>query len=240
MKKRIIYLIIIILSLTGCTCEYNLNIKDDIFSEEIILNGNGEETSLFNQKWQIPIDKEVYNNLSGDPSSNIDIENDIYNYKVSGNKLLFNYDFSIHELNNSTAISNCYKTATANYFQDRIILSTSSEVLCFDKYPNLDKLVINITVDRPIISHNADYKNGNIYTWNITKNNLSNRPINIILNNEDTSNDDINTGNNNPNNVENNQEDYTLYIFCGILLIILLLGYFIIIKIKNKEDNMDD
>ena len=241
MKKRIIYLLIIILLLTGCTCEYNLVINGDTYSEEVILNGNNEESSLFNQKWQIPVDKDIYNSLSGDPSSNIDIDDNIYNYKLSGNKLLFNYDFSIHELNNSTAISNCYKTATVNAYQDRIILSTASEVTCFDKYPNLDELVINITVDRPVISHNADYKNGNIYTWNITRDNFSDKSINMILDNSDIIDNNTPLEDNNKNNIDtDNKDDYTLYIFCGILLLTLLLGYFIINKIKNREDNMDD
>ena len=40
---------------------------------------------------------------------------------------------------------------------------------------------------------------------------------------------------------ENKSKDYTLYIFCVILLIVLLLGYFIFKKIINKNnDEMDD
>ena len=65
---------------------------------------------------------------------------------------------------------------------------------------------------------------------------------NMIINNqEDDSQSQITPGNNTNIESENKSKDYTLYIFCVILLIVLLLGYFIFKKIINKNnDEMDD
>lgn len=40
-------------------------------------------------------------------------------------------------------------------------------------------------------------------------------------------------------NSSTNKKDYTLYIFCGILLIVFLLGYLIFNKVKNNGNKMD-
>ena len=64
MKKRIILLIIILLLTTGCTCEYNLNITGNKYSEEVIITANtSEEINNINKEWKIPVDKEEYDYL---------------------------------------------------------------------------------------------------------------------------------------------------------------------------------
>ena len=78
MKKRIIMLILVIFLTTGCTCEYNLTIDNNTYKEEIVLtSSDSEELTNFNNEWQIPIDKEIYQNISGDPSTETNIEEDI-------------------------------------------------------------------------------------------------------------------------------------------------------------------
>lgn len=243
MKKRIILLIMILLLNTGCTSEYNLTIDNNVYQEKVNINGiTSDELSNLNRDWQIPIDKDEYNNISGDPSSEIKITGDTYSYNVSGNNLTFNYDFTRSTLNNSTAISICYDKATITNYEDSIVISTSSKVTCFNKYPYLTSIKVNITTDKSVTSHNADSVNGNTYTWNINKGNSTDKSINMIINNqEDDSQSQTTTGNNTNIESENKSKDYTLYIFCVILLIVLLLGYFIFKKIINKNnDEMDD
>lgn len=243
MKKRIILLIMILLLTTGCTSEYNLTIDNNVYQEKVNINGiTSDELSNLNRDWQIPIDKDEYNNISGDPSSEIKITGDTYSYNVSGNNLTFNYDFTRSTLNNSTAISICYDKATITNYEDSIVISTSSKVTCFNKYPYLTSIKVNITTDKSVTSHNADSVNGNTYIWNINKGNSTNKSINMIINNqEDDSQSQTTPGNNTNIESENKSKDYTLYIFCVILLIVLLLGYFIFKKIINKNnDEMDD
>lgn len=248
MKKRILSLIILLLLLTGCTCEYNLTIDNNVYKEEINLTGeNNEENSNINNKWKVPVDKDEYNK-GGDPESNSYISGDIYEYKVTGNILKFNYDFTKSTYPNSSAVSNCYDKLTVLNYENSTVISTSSKATCFDEYPLLTSITVNIKVDKPVTSNNADNVNGNVYTWNITKDNHDNKPINIILENSNINDDNPNSNtpnsnpnNNNPNNDEQKKEnDYTLYIFSGILLIVMLTVYFIVNKISKKNNVMDD
>lgn len=247
MKKRILLIATILLFTTGCTCEYNLTIDNNVYKEEIILIGKTlDEISSFENDWKVPIDKDIYN-LGLDPSSKIPEQNDLYNYKLRGSRLTFTYDFTRNQFENSSAVSNCYNKLTVSNYENSIVISTSQKALCFEEYPTLTNVKINITVDKKVTSNNADSRNGNTYTWNINKNNASNKSINIVLENKETNiSDDNSKDNNYQNNNENNNQqkenknDYTLYIFSGILLIIMLLAYNFVNKLKNKSDKMDD
>ena len=55
-------------------------------------------------------------------------------------------------------------------YNDTTIISTAPKAKCFEENPPLTKVKVKITVDRPVISNNADSINGNTYIWNISKN----------------------------------------------------------------------
>lgn len=240
MKKRIILLIIAVLLTTGCTCEYNLTIDNNTYHEKITLTGTtSEEITNFSNSWQIPVDKNEYNDIGGDTNSNVNITGDIYEYSKTGNNLIFNYDFTTSGINNSTAISQCYSKATITAYQDSIIISTSDKVNCFDRYAPLTNLKINITTTKPVKSHNADKVSGNTYTWIITKDNASNKPVNMVINNSESSSSINPSSSSSSSQTNTDKNDYTLYIFCGILLVVLLFGYLIFKKVKNNADDMD-
>lgn len=237
--KKIILLIVILLITTGCTCEYNLKIDNNKYSEEIIINAKTvSEKDNFSNNWEIPINKDDYDIGLDTESDDIDYSQ-IYNYRTSGNSLIFNYDFNRSEYNNSTAVYNCYNKLTATSQSGSTIISTSREVLCFDKYPNLTDVVINITVDRPVKSNNADSVSGNTYTWNINRNNASNKPINLVLGASEN-NDYVTPTPSSSNSSINTEEkkDYSTYILSAILLLLFLIGYAIYNKMKNKEDKI--
>lgn len=234
MKKKLILLTNILL-LTGCTCEYNLAIEKNTYKEEIIINGTTkEEISNLNQEWTIPVNKEEYN-IGGDESTVIDTNIDTYNYQLNNNSLKLNYDFTKNSIINSSAISVCYNKITVLDYNNSIIISTSPKTNCFNEYPDLTNLTVNITVDKKVTANNADSIKGNVYTWNFTKENASNKAINLTL--ESPKTDSSPSSSSNKNNEQ--KKDYTLYIFSAILLIVLLLGYFIYNIIKSKSD-MDD
>lgn len=237
MKKRIILLIIAVLLTTGCTCEYNLTIDNNTYHEKITLTGTtSEEITNFSNSWQIPVDKDEYNDIGGDTNSNVNITGDIYEYSKTGNNLIFNYDFTTSGINNSTAISQCYSKATITAYQDSIIISTSDKVNCFDRYAPLTNLKINITTTKPVKSHNADSVSGNTYTWNVNSTNANNKPINLLIDNSNASSSS--TSSSSTNNTNTKEKDYTFYIFCVIILLVMLLGYFIFTKIKKDHDDL--
>lgn len=237
MKKLL--LLISILLLTGCTCEYNLNIDNLTYQEQIIIRGDSkEEANDLNQEWEIPVNKEEYN-IGGDEDTTISSNIDTYKYEFKNNTLKLNYDFTMNSIINSSAISNCYNKVTVVNHDNKTIISTSPKINCFSKYPNLTKLTVNIKTNKNVINHDADSVNGNIYTWNFTKSTSSDKAINLTL--EPLQNEQSSTSSSSsvmPNNSP--EKDYTLYIFSAILLVVMLSAYFIFNKIKNKNDMDDD
>ena len=236
MKKRILIMIMILLLTTGCTCEYNLIIDGNTYKEEIILIGETqEEISEFQNNWKIPIDKDEYNKIAGFDGQ-YDTDGNVYKYNLSGNKLDFNYNFNRSQFANSTAVSNCYDKLTVSNYNNTTIISTSSKNNCFNKYLELTNIKVKIKVDREVISNNADNISGNTYIWNITKENASDKSINLVLSNGANEEDKPSSSSSNTNIKKN---DYTLYIFLIILVIIVYLGYKWFMKFKDKNNNID-
>lgn len=65
---------------------------------------------------------------------------------------------------------------------NKIIIATSKEFKCFDKYEELDSVTINLTTDLEVESSTADSVHKNKYTWNINRQNYRDSEINIVLN----------------------------------------------------------
>jgi len=236
MTKKILIVVIIMLFITGCSGEYNLTIDGDIYKEEInIIGENSTEINSLNKKWQMPIDKEEYN-YGGDPSSD-GSTNNIYKYKLNNNILTFNYNFNMNNYRNSSAVSNCYDSLNVSYYVSdngkSIIISTGDKNLCFERYSTLKNLVINITVDRPVINSNADKSDGNKYTWYINSTNAKEKSINLIL-------DDTESNNGKTNNLNKGSifENYMLYIFSAVFIMIILLGRLWFNRMKEKNNQI--
>lgn len=227
MKKNIL-IIVLALILTGCTAEYTLTIDKGVYNEEVNITGeSNDEISSFSKNWMIAVDKDTYS-LQGDPDTTAAPDN-TYDYKISGNNLTFSHDFNVSSINESSAISNCYDVIRITPYDGDIIISTDKNVKCFEKYPTLNSLKINIVTDKEVLSNNADSVDGNKYIWNLNRND-SNKAINMTMKNDNTSSEPS------INNKSDGKRDYSLYIFCGILLICFFIGYLIFNKIK-KDGN---
>lgn len=234
MKRNL--LLCLLIFLTGCSAQYNLNITGNTYMEEVILTGSSsEENNALNRKWQIAYDKNIYN--IGDEDTKTD---EVYDYKYNGNMLTFSHQFSSNNYSDSTAASICFNKVTVNNYIDEIIISTSPKAECFNKYPNLTNITAKITTDKKVLSNNADSVSGNTYIWNLTKGNASNKAINMVL--EDS-------GNRNPDSASSRKqkqksdskftEKYAMYIFCSILLIVFLVAYAIYKKITKEDASID-
>lgn len=239
-KKFLILLIISLIFLTSCSCEYDLVIKGDSFNETITLTGdNDSEIEKFANTWSVPTDKETYN-IGGDSE---DMDSNLvstYEYNLNGNKLTFSNLFTESDYASSTAVYNCFKSLTISEYEDTTIISTSSGATCFNKQPDLNQLTINITVDRAVISHNADKVNGKIYTWYITKDNASDKSIDLVLSDEAvTSQEEEMPAEETPaiNNDEYDKERYILAIAVGI---IFFIGFIVVKVVQKKGDSKDE
>lgn len=235
MKKKLFIVIVFALFLTGCSCTYNLTISDDKYSEEVIIKAeSNDEINSLNKTWEIPISKNEFN-IGTDPSSEEKPTGKIYQYDISNNDVTFKNDFTYEEFSDSSAVSKCYNNLNVTKREGTIVISTSQKAVCFENNPPLSSIVINITVDRPVLKNNADKVNGNTYTWTLNRSNAKSKDVNLILDNSTE-----NTSNNEPNTTTNNNKgsDYIMYIFAFILLVVFLSVYFYFYKMQNKQDNL--
>ena len=222
---------------TACTCEYNLTIEDNKFEESIKLNAeNTDEINNLNNEWRIPVDKEEYN-IGLDASSDY-ASDDTYEYSIGSNSLTLKHTFSSSEYPNATAPSLCYNTVVVTKESGNMIISTSPKSTCFDQYPSLTNIKINITTTGEVVSNNADRVNGKTYTWVLTRNN-KNKGISLVLKNSNNKATPSNNNKEKDNNQDTtdiaNKPDYSTYILAGIILLLFLIGY-AIYKNLTKDD----
>ena len=94
---------------------------------------------------------------------------------------------------------------------------------------------INVSINLvgyKVIESNQDSVNNNTYTWYFDKDNQKS----IILKYKNDNGDpEINQTDN--KNVSNKKESkYTMYIFYGIIVLVILIGYLIFRKMKKSND----
>lgn len=261
MKKKLFFLISIFL-LTGCDVNYNLVISEKKFNETITIieddstkwNSNIvediDETYKNKIDWLENYPVYVFKKANVDPENEFNIIDGVKYYKkekkITGNQYGINLitNGTIKEINDLRSLGYCYEFATVINNNDEYILSTSFKNNCFDTYQLLEEININITTDMKVTSNNADSVSGNKYTWKITRANYNNKSISLAMqsiNDYDQEKNEIDDKENNKDNEieKNNKNDYTMYIFCGILILLILLGYFIFQKIKKKNESFD-
>ena len=218
MKKcKLVLLIIILLSLTGCSFEYNIKVNTNTITEEnVIYIAN---TNKNNIKQEV---ENLVNNYTG-PTNSLGM----YEQSVveKNNEFGMSYKKTYDELkdyNHSLSFSICYDSYKLIKEKEKIVISTSKEFKCFNKYKELDNVTVNINSELEVESSNADEVNGNVYTWNINKSNANNKPINLVLKP-------------NTEKIENKKE---ISVFLLVLLAFILFGIIILlIRLKGKRKN---
>ena len=163
MKKKLLSLAMIIF-LSGCTINYNLNISNDNFEETInatIPKTNKNLINYYTENNEFIGENIVYEKTIKDSGINkVFSYSHVYSYKEFQNRL--NPCFS----NSKISEENGYYSIYANGFT------------CFANFDvQADKYTINIKTDYNVINQNADKKSGNTYTWNFKKDNFKNKSI---------------------------------------------------------------
>lgn len=213
MKK--ILLILLILLLTGCKATYNISFDEKNINESIKIYTNNSNIENANQKTIDKVSDELYN---------FEYDYEYYNKEKyqEGNNTGYNYTYSFDydTYNLYTELKKCYDDF--NYSNgDYTTLKTSNEFTCFNYYPEIEEITINITSKYEITEANADQKDGNTYTWIINQKNYKNKPINIRINKKKEYKE----------NKVNNKLIITFSIFIILILILLFM------KKKTKKDN---
>lgn len=216
-KYKIVLLIVILLSLTGCSFEYNMKIDTNTISEENIVYIPNTDKNDIKQEVEKLVSRYTgpTNSLGMYKQSVIEDNN---NFGMSYKK---NYD-TLNDYNNSLSFSICYDNYKLIKEKDKIVISTSKRFNCFNKYSELDDVTINIDSSLEVESSNADEVNGNIYTWNINKSNADNKPINIVL----------------KLNTEQKEKQRQLSVVLLVIAAFILLGIIVfLIRTRGKRKN---
>ena len=195
MKKILILLSILLL--TGCSAEYDLVIDKNSFKEDVkiseVSKSNWTKLAYDTYNYKEAIDFFTSNKIAVS-YRNVKFEDAIKNSesyeasKITNNQELgveYSYDFKSQDFSTSTMVKACYDLFNILIDGDSTYLSTSKEVNCFERFPLLDKITINVQSRYIVTGNNADVidTKTNTYTWNLTKNEAQNSPIYLVLDN---------------------------------------------------------
>ena len=231
-KMRKIILLILTITLTGCSVDYTLTIDQNNALENITINNVSIN--------ELP--KPAYYTDQGpsEEEENINFEtSDIpyYESKYYANYATFTYNFKPDDYYKSTASHTCYESVTLTTNNEgNLLLNTTNYNSCFAYYKELEQLNINIKIDSNIynvLNNNADYHINDTYTWNINRNNYQNRYIQLEYNKKNIIKP--NNPNPNPNTEENNKTSAVTYILVISVILLLLIGIFGLIKYKSVK-----
>lgn len=248
--KLLFLLILITITCTGCSIEYNINITKDnveetIYVTDYISTNRTKKEILNNYNMWYP----TYVNFITKGES-IEIED--FSKKISGIEY---HNKKIMELNNGYKYEYTYNYPIENYYDSYVLATSFAETTVYKRakslvlktsnksflcnYNYFENAVINITIDPEIYKlnyTNSTSKKNNTYTWNINKNNCNNSEIILTLDIiEQEKKDNVNKDINKTNIIDK----YALYIFMIILILIIFIGYKWFMKFKNKNNDID-
>ncbi len=174
--KKVFFLSILCLALSGCTVEYNLDIKNATYKESIDITSSSFEDKAHYQllkNWNIPA---FYSDIM--VNSDIpDKQEGIKYYQKRSNddtfNLNMNYKFQEKEFADSTMAHLCYNNffAYENDEAKTISYTASMDFQCFTTYEELEKVIVKLKTNRSMENHNADRVEGHTYIWEITREN---------------------------------------------------------------------
>lgn len=233
--RQFIVLIGIILLLSGCTVDYDLNIDDDFVNENLsfVENDNSKLDTIrtYGTFW---MDDISYRNLINeymkmDIASTSDNKQFYDKQLISNNGVGMNLNskFKLDNYSESKIAYNCYKYFNVDSEDGIYTISTSKDFLCFnDDYPLLEQVNINITTKYKVLENNADSVNGNTYSWVINKRNADNSKIIIKFK---TKSDNVFA------NIINEDNKFLIIILGAIGVIGLIIVFYVYLKSKKNN-----
>lgn len=229
MKKiSLIFIILIAFSCTACSVEYNLEIKEYNYDENLYITESFE--NYYKNGMTVEKALNYHKHL-------IDMENDqpteIEYYKLSPYYELFNSGAHLssdsrffHEF--ALPIYKCYDKYTFSNDNGIITLETEGKFLCPEYLQLADDITLNIYSDYELIETNANSADNGKYTWNLKDNIDKNILLKLsVKNSQDT---------NVPKSQPFNWELLTIIFACIFILVFIAIG--VIIYIKRRENRI--
>ncbi len=212
--KKISILILLIIIITGCQANYNIEINKEKIYETITIETDSNIVTNATQKQIDNFTKEKINWEYGYEFYN----KERYNTDTKiGYK--YTYDFNYTEYNILSQISKCYDEFIIEESNSILTITTSDKFICSEYHKSIPNISINISSEYQIESSNADKQENSIHTWNITQSNYQKKPIQIKIN---------------KNKLSNNKE--TKKIPIKIIIVFTLFIILIIISLIIRKD----
>lgn len=247
-----------ILSCTGCTVEYNLNITKNNIEETISVNDYQTSTrtkkDILNQynKWYpvyvnyITAGESIEIEDFSQKVEGIEYHNKTINQISNGYKYTYRYTYPINKYYDSYILASTYNENNVHKRSNSLVLKTGKDnFLC--GYDYFERAKINITIDPKVYKlnyTNAQSQKNNTYVWTLDRNNCNDSEIiltlDIIDNSLENSSNSLTSSNPSKSNIsKSNQSNYYLYIFFAILIIVTYFGYKWFMNLKDKNNNID-
>ena len=252
--KKIIILLMLVVFFTGCSANVDIHITSSTIKEEVKItsysNSQTTKEQIFNQfREYMPVfDSTPLSDTEPDINKKgIEYYTRKYKDLGSGYEFTYNYNYKFEDYKKSKSIHgfNSY-TIQRNSVDKNIMISTDKGGLkYFEQYPDLEHVTINIRTPYKVLENNADYTNGNMYTWVLRKN--SNKGIYMLISdpNADIPNEKKEEPKEEPNEdkktehvVVENKEESEIIKFVNEYPILVgiasILGFFVLIIIFSK------
>lgn len=185
MKKiKVLFLLLLLVLITGCTGTYNLNIDENLKVKEELNITIQDEASNYEK-----VDKLIKNEAK---------ENDSYDLVIEGNDLKLNYTHEYDTIEDYLVDSIIYKQLfdhiEYNNEMDEITLSTGNifnlSTSKLNNSYNIRLLQVNLTTPLEVIDENSDTISENTYSWTLDSK-TKEKEMYIVLNSK---NNKINIG----------------------------------------------
>lgn len=187
MKNKILFPLMLLM-LTGCSATYDLYIGDKFTDDIYIYEDNDivKKLDYYDMNDNSSVDVNYYNYNIALFEKKFDYGREEYSdFENSG--YIYNYTYDHDDMNKKSMIYDCYDSINITR-DDVIVIETSNEFKCFEKYSLLDDVTVNIHYSGQLINTNADSYNDNVYTWNINKDNYNNKNIYLKIKRNESSN----------------------------------------------------
>lgn len=222
--KKIILLFMFTILLTGCSCDYELNISDDKVVENVDISlpysMDSDDRSKFLEYTKIDnlavvggLDNPYY-----DMSARADNYGDVYNFNYS-------YDKE-HPIKNARTMKSCFEKYKVEETSSYYMFVFRGEFKCKYKF---DDVNITVKTNNEVPKHNStdyDEKEG-VYRWKIDSSNASDVDIKLLVQKDKY-----------PEKIKEQSNNLFINIFLIVGILVSIVGGIIFTKkVLNAVDN---
>ena len=222
--KKIVLLFMFTILLTGCTCDYELNISDDKVVEDVDISlpysMDSDDRSKFLEYTKVDnlavvggLDNPYY-----DMSARADNYGDVYNFNYS-------YDKE-HPIKNARTMKSCFEKYKVEETSSYYMFVFRGEFKCKYKF---DDVNITVKTNNEVPKHNStdyDEKEG-VYRWKIDSSNASDVDIKLLVQKDKY-----------PEKIKEQSNNLFINIFLIVGILVSIVGGIIFTKkVLNAVDN---